>query len=250
MLARSAVIAALACLALTACAGMPTTQTINHPIPVPTQSQLTGSVLESALLPLAAFPNGYQVDSQASWDTGAALLPGGPTPTASPGNCVQMAQSVKQPASVTGGVSQVLYDASIDNPSSYHQRLYSQDVFQFATASGSADFFDFIRSTFSRCPAVKYSDATVTTMTRQTISPAPPVDGHQAVLVRQSVSGLGVNGDSVALFATDGTDVYVVAATVFGTPLTAEPSFLASLMSDLMSQVRTIECALACPAPS
>jgi hypothetical protein len=248
VISRSAVVAALACLALTACAGAQTTRTINNPIPVPSQSQLTGTVLESALLPLSEFPAGYQVDTQESWDTGASLLPGSPASAAAPGSCLQMAQSVKDPAGMTGGVSQVLYDASIDNPSSYHQRRYGQDVFQFATVSGSTTFFDFIRSTFTRCTSVKYKDATATTETRQSISPAPPVDGHQAVLVRQSMSGLGVNGDAVVLFATDGTDVYEVGATVFGVPLTAQPSTLTWLMADLITRVQTIKCALACPA--
>ena len=58
---RPAVVAALACLAVAACAGAPSTQAVNNPVPVPSQTQLTGTSLESALLPLPDFPAGYEI---------------------------------------------------------------------------------------------------------------------------------------------------------------------------------------------
>lgn len=244
---RSVVIAALVCLVVTGCADALSTQTITHPIPVPSQTALTGTALKSALLPLSDFPAGYEVDTGESSDTGPALLSGSSSPTAAHQTCQQRTQTMMTPsAGVTASVFEILYDAAI-HPSTYHQRRYGESVFQFASAHGSTGYFDSVRSTFSHCSSVTVKNGAITAVIKQTVSPASPVAGHEALLVRQRSTVNGVNADSLMLFTIAGKDVYGVGTTVFGVRLTARPSSLAGLMTKLIARVRAVECALACP---
>ena len=245
---RSAVISALVCLAVTGCAGALPTQTVTHPIPAPSQTQLTGTALKSALLALSDFPSGYEIDTQETVDTGPTLLPGGSTSRASTSqNCQQLAQALQLPsAGLTGGVFEILYDATMNHLSSYHQRRYGQSVFQFATTSASTAYFDSVRFTFSRCSSVTAKDGDTTTAMKQTVNSVSIVAGHEALLVRQTGTVNRVNVDSIQLFTIAGTDVYVVGATVFGVPLTVQPSALAALAAKLIARVHSFECALAC----
>jgi hypothetical protein len=243
---RPAVVAALACLAVAACAGAPSTQTVTNPIPVPSQTQLTGTALKSALLPLSDFPAGYEIDAQETSDTGPALRPGSSASASPPRGCPQMVQSVSRPAGMTAGASEVLYDTTAAHLSSYHQRSYGQIVYQFATVSGSTGYFDSLRSVFSRCASVTTTDGTAAIVIRQTVRPASPVAGHQTLLTRQTDTVDGENVDSVTLYTIDGTDVYELGAAGFGVPPAAQPSSLASLMAKLIARVQAYECALAC----
>src|SRR5215472_5929810 len=113
MAPRPAVIATLACLvvALTGCTSAPLMTAVTHPVPAPTPLQLTGTTLQSALLPLSDFPPGYAIDTRDSGNSGASLLSGTPSPTASPKNCERQVQAAEtSPPGATAGVQQVLYD--------------------------------------------------------------------------------------------------------------------------------------------
>lgn len=247
MFPRPAVIAAFACIAAAGCAGPQSTQTTTNPIPAPSRTQLTGTVLASALLPLSDFPAGYEIDTQDTSDSGPTLLPGSPSPASSLHNCQQMVHDVLlSAAGTTAFAADVLYDTSIDHPSSYHQRRYVQNVYQFAAASGSTGYFDQVRSVFSRCTSQTTIHGTTKSVIKQTVRAASPVAGHQTVLVRQTGTVNGVNVDAVLLVTIVRTDVYKVGATVFGVPLTAQPSSLAALTAKLIGRVHAYECALAC----
>ena len=244
---RSVAVAALACLSVAACAGGPSTKTINNPIPVPTQSQLTGTTLEMALLPVSDFPAGYEVDTQETSNSGSALLSGSSASAPATRNCQQLGESAQSPTTgLTAAVREVLYDTAIANSSSAHQSRYGQDVFQFATVAGSAGFFDSVRSAFTRCPSVTTVEGAAKAVLRQTIRTAS-VAGQPALLVRQTGTVSGVAADSVDLYTLAGTDVYLVGETVFSVPLTAQPASLAAQMAKLIARVHATECALACP---
>ena len=236
---RSVINAALACLAiaLTGCAGAVSTHTVAHPI-VPSRLQLTGTALKSALLPLPAFPAGYQIDTRGTSDSGSTLL-GSPSPTPAPQNCQQLIQATNYPsAGLTAFVLEFLYDATVDHPSAYHQRGYDQRIYQFATTSGSTGYFDSVRTMVSHCSSVTAKAGANTMVIKQTASLASPVAGHEALLVREAITAHSANGDSVELYAIDGTDVDVIGAVVFGVPLTAQPSSLTALMAKLIARVR------------
>ena len=239
---RPVFIAAFACLVivLTGCAGAPSTQTIAHPIPAPSRLQLTGTALKSALLPLSDFPAGFQIDTKDSSDSGPTLL-GSPSPTPAPRNCQQLVQATNTPtAGLTAAVLESLYDVTIAHPFSHHRRGYGQEIYQFATTSGSTGYFDSVRSMISRCPSVTGRDGATTMVIKQRASPTSLVAGHEALLVRDSTMVSSVNVDSVALYAIDGTDVDVVEAAVGGVPLTVQPSSLAALMTKLIARVQAI----------
>lgn len=246
MLYRPAVVAVLACLAVAACAGAPSTQTITNPIPVPSQTQLTGTALKSALLPVSDFPAGYEIDPQETSDTGPALRPGSPASASPPLDCQQVVLQSVKPVDMTAGAFEILYDTTAAHPSSYHQRSYAQIVYQFATVSGSTGYFNSVRSATSRCASVTTTDGTGTIAIRQIVRPASPVAGHQTLLIRQADTIHGENTDSMLLYTIDGTDVYQLGAAGFGVPPTAQPSYLGSLMTKLIARVQAYKCALAC----
>ena len=243
---RPAVVAALACLAVAACAGAPATQTISNPIPVPSQAQLTGTALKTALLPVSDFPAGYEIDPQETSDTGPALRPGSSASASPRFDCRQVVLQSVKPVGMTAGAFEILYDTTAAHSSSYHQHSYSQIVYQFATVSGSTGYFNSVRSAISRCASVTTTDGTGTIVVRQTVRPASPVAGHQTFLTRQADTIHGGNTGSVLLYTIAGTDVYEVGAVGFGVPPAAQPSSLASLMAKLIARVQAYECALAC----
>ena len=244
---RSIAVAALTCLAVAACAGGPTTQTINNPIPAPSQTQLTGTTLESALLPVSNFPAGYTVDTQESTNSGSALLSGSSASASPPRGCLQMVETVKSPtAGITASVFEVLDNAAASNISGYHQSQYGMAVIQFATESGSTSYFDLIRSTFTRCSSMTTVMGGTKTVIRQSVRPASPVARQQALLVQQTGTVNGVAAESVELYTMDKTDVYLMGQTVFSAALTAQPASLAAWTTKLIARVRMYECALAC----
>jgi hypothetical protein len=238
---RSAVIAALACLAigLTGCAGTPSTKTINIPIPASSRLQLTGTALKSALLPLSDFPPGYQIDTRGTQDSGPTLVSGTTAPA--PQNCPQMIKATNYPtAGLTAGVIEFLDDTTIDHRSIHHQRSFDERIYQFATTSGSTGYFDLVRSMTSHCLSVTERVGAATMVFKQMASLATPVAGHEALLVRGSTTIGGANAVSIDLYVIDGTDVYVVGSSVVGVPLTAQPSSLAALMAKLIVRVQAI----------
>jgi hypothetical protein len=243
MVPRSAVAAAPACLlvALMGCSSAPQMTAVTHPVPAPTPTptQLTGTALQSALLPVADFPPGYAVDTPYSSNSGSSLLSGTPSPTVSPQNCQQLGTAAAQPgAGLTADVRQVLYDTSIDHPSSYHGRLCIQAIFQFATPSGAAAYVNSLLSAISRCPTVAESGDPG--IIKQTVSPAPQIVGHEAFLIRQTGTfNRAPTKDAISL-AVDGTDVYTVEATVFGVPFTAPSSSFAALTAKLITRVQAM----------
>lgn len=191
---------------------------------------------------MSDFPPGYEIDTRDTSDTGPALLSGSRSPTPTRQNCQQLVRAVMAPsAGLTTGVFEILYDATMDHPSSYHQRRYGQSVFQFAATSGSTRYFDSVRSTFSRCSSMTMRDGATKVVIKQTVLPASPVPGHKALLVRQTGMDKGVNADSAQLYTIDGTDVYAVGTTVFGVPLSAKPSSLAALAAKLMARIARVQ---------
>ena len=63
----------------------------------------------------------------------------------------------------------------------------------------------------------------ITTVTRNAAEPAPPVAGHQALLLRQQgTMSRSVPVVTAVLCTLDGTDVYLVSAGSFGVPFPAQ----------------------------
>jgi hypothetical protein len=243
---RPAVVAALTCLAVAACAGAPATQTISNPIPVPSQAQLTGTALETALLPASDFPAGYEIDPQATSDTGPALRPDSSASASPRLDCQQLVVQTVKPVGMTAGAYEILYDTAAAHLTSSQQHSYGQTVYQFATVSESTGYFNSVRSAISRCPSVTITDSTGTVVVRQTVRPASPVAGHQTFLIQRANTIHGENTGSVLLYTIDGTDVYELGAVGFGDPPAAQTSYLASLMAMLIARVHAYKCALAC----
>lgn len=241
MFTRFAGIAALACLAvaLTGCSETLSTRTTVNAIPPRQPLQLTGAGLKSALLPLSDFPVGYVIDTQASGDTGSTLLPGSPA-TATPQDCLQLEQVMGTPSTgLTAAANEDLDDTAVPL-SDTRLRRYGQAIFQFSTPSGSTGYLNFLRSAVARCPAVLSTKSSVKMALKETTSPVPPVAGHEAFLLQSMGTANGDPVHSAMLYTVAGTDVYLVGATVFGVPFTAQPSSFAALTAKLIARVQAI----------
>jgi hypothetical protein len=246
---RAAIIMTIACLAsvaLTNCSRPLSTRTVTNPTPSPTQLQLTGTALKSALLPLSGFPAGYAVDTQGSSDSGSSLLSGTSSPTPTQGDCEQLvSDTMSFPPGLTAGATQELHSTT-GHSSEFHQTLLVQAIFQFSTPSMAAGFIDSLRSAFARCPLVTDTADGITAVYRSTTEPAPPVAGHQALLLRHTgtVSRALRHTDRVpavtaAIYTLDGTDVYLAVAGSVGVPFPAQVS-LPEITTKLIARVQAL----------
>jgi hypothetical protein len=240
---RAAVFATIACLvsaALAGCSHQMSTRTVVNPVPSLAPLQLTGTVLNDALLPLTDFPAGYAVDPQGSSDSGSSLVTPSPTPSPSTRDCVQLVQAATFPqSSMTGAALEILVDTTIKHPSAYHQVRVGQFVFQFPTAAAAADYIGTLSTTIAHCPTETATANGVTSTIKQEFTAAAPAAGHQVYLLSQAGTVNHVANTSKTLFAVDGPDVCVVSATVYGVPFPARPT-LAALLAKLIARVQAL----------
>jgi hypothetical protein len=199
--------------------------------------RLTGADLKLALLPLSDFPPGYAINAQDSSDSGSSLLSGTPSPTPAAADCQHaLSGALSSPPGLTAGANQALYSTS-DNPSALHQTGFSQGISQFSSPSMAAESMDSLRSVFTRCSSVSSTTGGITAVTKSAIKPAPPVAGHQALLLTQRGTLSSVPVVVQALYTLDGADIYVVSASSIGVPFPAQVS-LPALTVKLISRVQ------------
>jgi hypothetical protein len=242
MALRAAVIMIISCLAcaiLAGCAQPPSARTVANPLPSPTQLRLTGADLKTALLPLSDFPPGYAINTQDSSDSGSSLLSGTPSPTPTAADCQHaISGALSSPPGLTAGANQALYSTS-GNPSALHQTGFSQGISQFSTPSMAAGSMGSLRSVFTRCSSVSSTAGGITAVTNSAIKPAPPVAGHQALLLTQRGTLSRVPVVVEALYTLNGADIYVVSASSIGVPFPAQVS-LPALTVKLISRVQGV----------
>jgi hypothetical protein len=179
--------------------------------------QLTGTDLESVLLPASDFPTGYAASSSGPTTSGGSLTSGAaqyPLATISCSNFVQHLGS-------TGfGETAMASDSIVGSNQAYDQAIY-----QFPTAAEASAFVAGISPLAARCPSFS---APITSSTSSTMKmKAAPGDSVAGLPTVELVQTATANGSALTLdtlFTASGVDVFVVSGVGFGKAAPADPA--------------------------
>jgi hypothetical protein len=201
--------------------------------PLPAASgQLTGTQLESVLLPLTDFPGGFSTPTTGPITSGGSLATAPATYNLATVSCATFVQHLGttgfgETALVSGGVS----DAG---------QAYDQVIYQFATAPAATAFVSGVQALAGRCGSftVKANGETGTFSLRA--AAAPPVGGHPAVQLLET----GMLGNSKVtlnmLLLASGVDVFAASGVgVVGNAAPAVPA-PATIVYELMKRQEAV----------
>jgi hypothetical protein len=179
--------------------------------------QLTGTDLESVLLPASDFPSGYTASSSGATTSGGSLTSGAaqyPLATISCSNFVQHLGS-------TGFGETGMASDSIAGSN----QAYDQAIYQFSTPAEASAFVAGISPLAVRCPSftAPITSSTSTTM-RMKAAPGDSVAGRPTVELRQTATANGSALTLDTLFTASGVDVFVVSGVGFGAAAPADPA--------------------------
>ena len=178
--------------------------------------QLTGTELESVLLPASDFPAGFSASSSGPVSSGGTLTTAAalyPLATVSCSNFVQHLGS-------TGfGETGMAADSIVGT----HQ-AYDQVIYQFASASSASAFVSGIQALAGRCASFTAPAGSGTATFSLKAAPGASVAGRPAVELVQSgtVSGSAVTLDT--LFSASGVDVFAASGVGLGAGAPAVPA--------------------------
>jgi hypothetical protein len=211
------------------------------PKPVATAPQVSGAILQSALLPAADFGDGYE--SVFTGNSGSKVQrPSGSTPSSlGCGNFEGYVYSSK--LENTAGVFQQYINPNlfVDQPAVFYGY---QDVLQFASTKAATSYYDEALAEFQKCqnfnepnpgdtnPGGGTIEISATTVTKTTVGK------YQAFQVMQDSAFSEASGDtsfSAYLVADAGTNVY----TFWDLDGTNDPPS-STLMAQLISQVQKL----------
>lgn len=181
-----------------------------------TAVQLTGSQLESGLLPASAFPAGYGIvnvadsgnhlqtsrarDNLATMTCSAWLHDGG--------SYAVFGTAFGATSGATFGATAFATDVAAP-PYASTGSPYEQDAVQFATVSAASRYFSDLRAILFRCRTYSQrEEGSIVTTTVRVIA-APPVHGHPAFWADTTYVPAGQAAGPAAdfLYTTAGTDV-------------------------------------------
>jgi hypothetical protein len=178
--------------------------------PVPAASgQLTGTQLETVLLPQSSFPAGFTLSSSTAVSSGSALSSSPPRYDLATVDCATFVNHFGN----TGFGETAMASASATGQS----QAFDQVVYQFATPSAAAAFLSGVASLAGRCGSFTASDNGATGTFALKAVPGPAVGGHPSLQLSQT----GVlNHSSLTidtLLSASGVDVFAGAAVGLGT---------------------------------
>jgi hypothetical protein len=191
--------------------------------------QFTGTKLSSALLPSADFP-GFSVYPAGTYNTGSGVGDDQVSYYLDLMSCADYAKNFGNP----GFGETALALNMLDNGSG---QWFNQEIMQFTAPAGAMDYLAHTEQLLARCPSFSATLQEGTNHFRVQVSTAPPVSGHQAILVKQSTASPETVEDQ--LFVADGADVCFVADMGFGAPMPPSPS-LRSLAAKLVSKASAL----------
>jgi hypothetical protein len=147
--------------------------------PLPAASgQLTGTQLESVLLPETDFPSGFATPTTGPITSGSSLTSGPATYNLATISCATFIQHL----GTTGFGETAMVAGSLDNTG----QAYDQLIYQFAAASSATAFLSGVQDLAGRCGSftAKANGATGTFSLQATAS--SPVGGHPAIQLRET----------------------------------------------------------------
>ena len=226
-LAGITTVAAVAAVALTGCAtkGVPyqtrssssSTAAIPTTAPAPTVSmtpvpaasgQLTGTQLETVLLPQSFFPAGFTLSPSSAVNSGSVLLSSPPQYDVATVDCATFINHFGN----TGFGETALAAVSAAGQS----QAFDQVVYQFGSPAAAAAFVAGVKSTADRCGSFTATSNGATATFSLKAAPGPAVGGHPSLELTQS----GVlNHSTLAIdtvMSASGVDVFTGAAVGLG----------------------------------
>jgi hypothetical protein len=197
--------------------------------------QVDGTQLKAALLPLSDFPPGYAVSDAV--DSGGRLEAAPAKYTVATMSC----SSWEQEFSRQGFGETAVANDSV-GPSSLNLAEvtgYGQLVYQFRTASAASSFFSRTRAIGGRCGSFSAHRGEVNVTVKIRVVTAPPVRGHTAFWIDQTISASSISGQADVLMTDVGTDVYGLESVGVGTAPPSSPS-PARLIVKLIARVQAL----------
>jgi hypothetical protein len=179
--------------------------------------QLTGTELESVLLPASDFPAGFSASSSGPVSSGGTLTPAAARYPLATVSCSDFVQHL---GSTGFGETGMAADSIVGRDQAYDQVIY-----QFASASSATAFVSGIQSLAGRCTSFTAPAGTGTTATFSLkAAPGASVAGRPTVELVQTgtVSGSAVTLDT--LFSASGVDVFAASGVGLGVGAPAVPA--------------------------
>ncbi len=221
--AASAPASAAASASGSAAAGaLPTTPQTPQPA---ASGQLTGTALESVLLPASDFPAGYTASSSGPVSSGSSLDLGVAKYNLATVSCSTFVEHL---GSTGFGESAMVSDSV-----SASGHAFDEIIYQFPTAAKSNAFVAGIQSLAGRCASFQLTSNNVTATFKLTTAPGPAVGGHPTTQLTENGKVGSEKVDLDLLLCADGVDTFGVAAVGAGgaAPTTpATPDVVYNLM--------------------
>jgi hypothetical protein len=194
-------------------------------------AQYTGTQLAAALAPQSAFPAGFAPVKTASTNSGDGLLTAPATTNLAKLGCAALETTNPQL-----GMS-AYATAGVEAAGTVSGQAYIQVLEQYATAARAAVVFSEIRAAAARCTSFTANSARVA----QRVTSAPPVDGHAAFLIQQSIVDLNSldNGVFDELYVLSGLDIIVIGREGYNNPAPDAPPE-ASLAAEVIARIRAL----------
>jgi hypothetical protein len=172
--------------------------------------QLTGTQLQTVLLPQSYFPAGYTVSASSTVSSGGKVE----TATAAHPFATMTCAYFLEHLGDTGFGESAIASDSFAGPGS--TQGFDQVVYQFPVTSQAPAFLSGARSLAGRCKSFTASDGGTTGTFTMKAAGAPSVAGHPSLDIEETgtISGAKVTLDT--LFTASGTDVVAVAALGLG----------------------------------
>ena len=179
--------------------------------------QLTGTALQSVLLPASDFPSGYTASSSGATTSGGSLTSGAAQYPLATVSCSDFVQHL---GSTGFGETGMASDSIVGS-----EQAYDQAIYQFSTAAEASAFVAGISPLAARCPSftAPITTSTSTTM-RMKAPPGDSVAGRPTVELLQTATANGSALTLDTLFTASGVDVFVVSGVGFGKGAPAVPS--------------------------
>lgn len=191
-------------------------------VPVASQSplaaasgQLTGTQLQTVLLPKAAFPAGYSLSSSSALSSGGSIETAPATYDLATMSCASFVEHL--------GNTGFGESAIASNSFAGTGQAFDQVVYQFATTAAAAKFVAGIQTLSGRCHSFKATDGGSTGTFTLKAAPGAAVGGHPSLEVDQTAKISGSTLTLDTLFAASGVDVFAAAGVGLDTAPPASP---------------------------
>jgi hypothetical protein len=178
--------------------------------------QLTGTNLESVLLPLSYFPGGFAASSSPAVTSGGSLTSG---PALYPLATVSCSDFVLHLGSTGFGETAMAADSIVSADQAYDQVIY-----QFPTAAAATAFVAGIQPLAPRCTSFSAPDGTGTATFSLKATPGDTIAGRPSVELLQTgkVNGSALTLDTV--FSASGVDVFAASGVGLGVAAPTVPT--------------------------